>query len=142
MKNLLVILVLCFVVFLGVTLSAKQTSGPKKNTDCNGNSQSLILLTPYFDNLLKIGGEDACFIVDDNPSTGYRWEVGIDNSGVYILKQTITMHPSVDAVGAPSKIEWIFSAAKVGKGKIVFKQFAPGQESPSKEITIKVIVRR
>lgn len=101
---------------------------------------SAILLTENFENLMKVGGEVACFTEEYNASTGYQWKVSIDNSGVYSFIETTTLHPSTEAVGVPGLMIWTFEALKPGNGDIRFELYPPGSEEPVKTVFVKLAV--
>nr|WP_321486399.1 protease inhibitor I42 family protein [uncultured Draconibacterium sp.] len=93
--------------------------------------KSAILLNEHFVNNLKVGGEPAYIVLGYNASTGYHWELSVDNSGTYELKEKLTMHPSVEgAVGVPGKISWKFEAINEGIGEIMVESFPPGSDKP------------
>lgn len=101
-----------------------------------------ILLKPHLVNQLALNGELAWFIVDDNPSTGYSWRFRPDNSGVYDVVETISLHPRTEGIhaGTPGSLIWKVQGVRSGKGTILFEEFAQGSSSPSTTIAVTIKV--
>jgi len=100
------------------------------------------LLNEHFENQLSIDGEFACVVLEYNASTGYQWQYRPDNSGTTELVETITLHPSTEAVGVPGKKIWKFKAVGAGTGSILFELFPPGQNKPASTSVYKVTVQK
>jgi predicted secreted protein len=125
MKKILVLL--AFVIILVFNMSGDQ-------------NKDGIWLSPFYENQLKVDCETAWFSEEYSPSTGYQWVFIPDNSGVYKLVDTITLHPSPPKkyVGGSGRLIWKFKGLKKGIGSAKFYQYPPGKDrEPSKIITIK-----
>lgn len=103
--------------------------------------KTAILLNSKWENQLTVGGELAWVIKDVNPSTGYTWQFTPDNSGVYELVETVTLHASVQAVGVPGAQVWKFKAVQPGAGAMLFTLHAPGTTQPVEQEQIHVGVK-
>ncbi len=126
MKKTLFVLAFAITLVFSMSLSGTQEKGD-------------ILLSPYYVNQLKLGGETGWFTEEYNASTGYSWQFTPDNSGVYKLVETIRLHPSPPTgyTGAPGRLIWKFKSMRKGIGSAKFELIPPGKGKPVKTIIIK-----
>jgi predicted secreted protein len=98
-----------------------------------------ICLQSHFVNEMVVKGELGWFSREDSSaSTGYRWSCIPDDSGVYELVETVTLHPSTNAVGVPGMLIWKFTAVKAGKGSITFQLARPWLPEPYEKIVVTI----
>jgi predicted secreted protein len=126
MKKTLFVLAFAITLVFGMSVSG-------------AHERSDILLSPNYVNQLKLGGETGWFTEEYYASTGYTWQFTPDNSGVYKLVETITLHPSPPTgyTGAPGRLIWILKSMRKGIGSAMFELIPPGKGKPVKTIIIK-----
>lgn len=93
---------------------------------------------------LKLG-DIAAVILEENPSTGYKWEIIVDPEGVLVEeeKQSFTKTEK-KMMGAPKMAVWKFSAKSEGEATLTFRYLRPweGEESIKETIVFKVRVSK
>ena len=74
------------------------------------------------------------------PSTGYSWHFTSDDSGVYEVVETVTLHASTKAEGVPGKMIWKFKAVRPGNGSALFELLPPESDESAQKNFIKIAV--
>ncbi len=88
-------------------------------------------------------GQPFAVQLPENPSTGYAWKVSGTAVGSVVEPVQEYLEPGTDEsgeVGVPTQQVWVYRGTAAGTGTLVFQQFPPGNDTPSKAYTMKVTV--
>ncbi len=93
------------------------------------------------DKRLRVNGK-MTFTKDDNPSTGYQWQVDYDKEYLEFLGKEYRSHqkPGENKPGVGGTSSFTFRALKPGLTKIIMKYHRPWENRPFPEETINVLI--
>ena len=90
-------------------------------------------------------GDIAAVVLEENPSTGYQWEIIVDPEGALVeVEKKSFQKGEKKLMGAPKTAVWKFSPKLKGKAKLTFNYLRPweGEESIKETVVYKVRIKR
>lgn len=119
----------------------------------------IVSIIMFIGSLLGIGGtkiedgemiqysadkKSVIIVLEENPSTGYRWTYKIANDGILGSAGDKYVAPvfsdAVGATGTPGTHIFTFDANKPGKTKLIFEYERSWEDAPIEKITVNVTV--
>ena len=94
-----------------------------------------------------VAGQQFAVALESNPTTGFQWEVTIDNSGTYtqVGAGEYTQGATKPGMaGAGGTVRFTFQAAKAGTGSVKFtyrRSFEPPNLPTNKVVLFNVVVK-
>ena len=88
-------------------------------------------------------GEVVRISLDENPSTGFRWELEHDNDQVLRLLTSGYISNSSAAVGGGGQHVWKFMAEKNGKARLIMKHWRSweGDKSTIERLDVTILIK-
>ncbi|MBN1574691.1 MAG: protease inhibitor I42 family protein [Deltaproteobacteria bacterium] len=86
-------------------------------------------------------GDTAVVVLEENPSTGYQWEIIVDPEGALVeVEKRSFQKGDKKLIGAPNTAVWKFSPKLEGKAKLTFNYLRPweGEESIVETVVYRV----
>lgn len=83
-------------------------------------------------------GETFAVALASNPTTGYTWQVGVDQQHLELINQTFT--PKGEGVGAGGQEVFTFRARADGKTGIACEYRRPWDKEPRETKRIQVVI--
>lgn len=95
----------------------------------------------WIDKKLRVNGE-MTITKDDNPTTGYQWQVVYDKEYLEFLGKKYRSHqkPGENKPGVGGTSSFTFRALKPGLTKIIMKYHRPWEHRPFPEETYNVLI--
>ncbi len=87
-------------------------------------------------------GEALELTLDENPSTGFRWQIVTIDSDILELETTTFNPPQTQRVGAGGQAVWRFRAVRAGSARLILSLYRPweGLDSDVDRFEIRVDV--
>ena len=84
-------------------------------------------------------GQEFVITLEQNPTTGYVWEVTYDASQLELLKKEY--HRTNDLIGGGGKIEFKFRATKEGEASMEFRLVRPWEGRVIETRNFEIVIR-